>query len=184
MTVEEIFNKLASHMVEGIMYHDDMAKAFDFLGLHGYAKCQDYHHFEETKNYRELSHYYATHYFKLLQVNIEQPQIIPETWFKYSSQAVDNGTKRNAIKEIFTKWKNWEESTKKLYQELYTELTNLSEGAAAIKISKYLSDVDAELHDVWKELLTLEAINYNLDVILPNQKELRKKYKKLSKKLF
>jgi len=50
MTVEEIFNKLASHMVEGIMYHDDMAKAYDFLGLSGFARCHDYHHICELKN--------------------------------------------------------------------------------------------------------------------------------------
>ena len=54
MTVEEIFNKIASHMVEGIMYHDEFAKAYDFLGLYGYAKYHDFHHFEEELNYRAL----------------------------------------------------------------------------------------------------------------------------------
>jgi hypothetical protein len=68
MTVEEIFSKLASHMVEGIMIHDDMANAYDFLGLFGFAECHDYHHLEETKNYRCLSHYFSTHYHKLLKL--------------------------------------------------------------------------------------------------------------------
>jgi len=55
-------------MVEGIMYHDDMAKAYDFLGLSGFARCHDYHHICETKNYRKLSHYYATHFHKLIKL--------------------------------------------------------------------------------------------------------------------
>jgi len=41
MTIEEIFNKIASHMVEGIMIHDEMANAYDFLGLFGFAKLHD-----------------------------------------------------------------------------------------------------------------------------------------------
>ena len=52
MTIEEIFNKIAAHMIEGIMYHDEFAKVYDFLGLWGYARCQDYHHLEEEQSYR------------------------------------------------------------------------------------------------------------------------------------
>jgi hypothetical protein len=37
MTVEEIFNKTATHMVNGLMYHDELAEAFAFLGLYGYS---------------------------------------------------------------------------------------------------------------------------------------------------
>ena len=66
MTVEEIFNKVATHMVNGLMYHDELAEAFGFLGLYGYSVQQDYHHLEETNNYRRLSHYYSTHYHKLI----------------------------------------------------------------------------------------------------------------------
>jgi hypothetical protein len=61
---------------------------------------------------------------------------------------------------------------------MYTELTNLSEVASAIKISKYLQDVDKELCTIQKEILYLEGINYNLEIILPEQATLRNKYKK------
>ena len=103
-------------MVEGIMYHDEMAKAYDFLGLPGFSKCQDYHHLEETEGYRCLSHYYATHYYKLLQLEeITKPKLIPETWYKYTTWSVDTGTKKSTIKDLMTKWMEWERSTKKLY---------------------------------------------------------------------
>ena len=184
MTVEEIFNKIASHMVEGIMYHDEFAKAYDFLGLYGYAKCHDFHHFEEELNYRALSHYYATHYFKLLQLEpLKQPELITATWLKYSSQAVDINTKRNAIKELTNKWIVWEQNTKRCYSEMYKALIEIDEVAAALKISKFLSDVDKELHIIQKKLLELEAINYDLTVIIPEQKTLRDKYKRKIKKI-
>ena len=179
MTIEEIFNKIATHMIEGIMYHDEFAKIYDFLGLWGYARCQDYHHFEEEQGYRQLSLYYATHYFKLLQIEeITKPKIIPETWYKYTAQAVDASTKQKTIKELMTKWVEWERSTKKLYQEMRQELAALNELDAAMKIDHYIYDVSKELSNVEQQLLDLEAINYDMSVIIPEQKSLQHKYKK------
>jgi len=66
MTVEEIFNKIATHMYEGVKYHEEMAKAYDFLGFWGLYMCHIHHSLEEKNGYNCLSHYYATHYFKLL----------------------------------------------------------------------------------------------------------------------
>ena len=155
MTVEEIFSKINNHMEKGIAYHKEFIRAYSFLGLWGYAKCQEYHYYEEIC-----------------------AQIIPSTWYKYTAQAVDVGTKRSSIKELLTKWIEWEKETKKLYEEMCFELTNLTEVAAAIEIQKYIQDVDQELSQAQKEQLNLESIGYNLDVIVDWQDDIRKKYKK------
>ena len=179
MTIEEIFNTIGNHMWEGIMYHDEMAKAYDFLGLHGYAQCQNYHYIEESNGYRHLSHYYAIHYFKLLQIeNVQRPKLIPESWYKYTTMAVDTGTKRNAIKELMTKWVDWEKSTKKLYQEMRQELIAIGEVAAATYIEKYIEDVTSELWHAEKKLLQLETIGYDIVTIITHQEDIYNKYKK------
>lgn len=179
MTIEEIFSKLAAHISEGIIFHDEMAKAYDFLGLWGYSKCQLYHAFEEKHGLSHLIHYYATHYFRLLQVEeIEKPKLIPDIWYKYSTQAVDTGTKRTAIKELMTKWIEWEQSTKKLYQDMRQELCALNESAAALYIEQYIRDVDNELHHAQKELIKLETVGYDIVHIIEQQEDLHKKYKK------
>lgn len=179
MTIEEIFNKLASHMIEGTMYHDEFSKAYDFLGLYGYAQCQTYHYIEEQEAYKCLSHYYSTHYFKLLQPEIiTHPEIIPQTWYKYTTWAVDASTRRSAIKELMMKWVEWEKSTKELYQTLRQELISLDEAAAALYLDKYILDVDKELRHAQKKLIHLESINYDLTIIIPEQDDLYKKYKK------
>ena len=179
MTIEEIFNKIATHMIQGIMYHDELAKAYDFLGFFGYAKCQDYHHLEEELNYRKLSHYYAKHYFKLLQVeNIPKPNIIPQNWFKYTTQDVDTNTKKTAIKDLMFKWTEWEKSTKELYQTSRQELLLLNEVAAALYIDDLICDVDKELRHAQKKLIKLETIGYDLITIMSEQEELYNKYKK------
>lgn len=179
MTIEEIFNKIASHMVEGIMYHDQLTQAYNFLGLRGYAMCQEYHYIEENCSYKQLSRYYAKHYYKLLEIeNIERPKLIPENWYKYTTMAVDVGTKRNAIRELMTKWIDWERSTKKLYQEMRHELASLNEFAAASYIDELIDDVSTELRHAEKKFIYLETIGYDIVLIVDHQEELYKKYKK------
>ena len=179
MTVEEIFNKIASHMCEGIKFHDQMAEAYDYLNFEGLYKCHIYHSTEEKHDYLLLSHYYMTHYFKLLQLeNMSESKLIPDTWYKYTTQVVDGGTKRNAIKELMEKWVKWEQKTKILYQEMRQELCAQNEIAAALHIDKYIHDVDMELADAQKKLNRLETIGYDLVEITNWQEHLYKKYTK------
>ena len=117
-----------------------------------------------------------SHYFKLLPKDVDnRKELIPATWYKYSASAVDVGTKRSAIKDLITKWIDWEKETKKLYEEMYLELTNLREIAAAIQVEKLIQDVDDELHKAQKELLDLEAIGFDLTLIIDWQDKIKKK---------
>lgn len=179
MTVEEIFTKLATHMVEGMMIHDTMAKAYDFLGLYGFAKCHEYHHIEETKGYMKLLHYYSTHHHKLLSItDIPRPDIIPSNWYKYATKDVDTNTKRQAVKMMMDKWASWEQTTKILYQDMCKELTSLGEIADAEKIKCYVLDVSDELKHVEKKLIKLESIDYSIQTIIEWQQGMYKKFKK------
>ncbi len=179
MTVDEIFNKLISRMVEGVMYHNEFAKAYDFLGLYGYSYCHFLHYLEENKNYQQLSHYYSTHYYKLItKENITQPEIIPNNWYKYTTIVVDVGTKRNAIKDLMNHWITWERSTKKLYEDMQQELENLHEVSAALYINNFILDVTKELRQAEKHLIELESINYDMTKIIEWQEKMEKKYKK------
>ena len=161
------------------MYHDEFAQAYNFLCFRGYAKQHEYHYIEESFAYRTLLNYYAKHYYKLLQLeNIDQPKLIPETWYKYTTMAVDAGTKRNAIKELTTKWVEWERSTKKLYQELRQEAYNLGEVDAALFIDTFIKEVSKELRHAERQLLSLETMGYDIVQIVDWQEDLYNKYKK------
>ena len=98
-TVEDIFAEIAAHMIKGLMIHDQMADYYCILNLKGYAKCHEYHYWEESKNYLYLKHYYFKHHSKLLkEVAIENPKMVPASWFNYTKEDVDVNTKRNAVK--------------------------------------------------------------------------------------
>lgn len=185
MTVDEIFIALAIHMQEGIKIHYDFAQAYDFLGLYGFAKCHEYHYFAETKGYESLLHYYSCRYHKLLNIkNIPVHEIIPESWYKYTTMAVDTGTKRNYTKTFMDQWLEWERKTKAFYQEMYKELYNLSEIAAANEINNYINDVDNELKHAEKKSFKLETIGYDILTIIEWQQPMYKKFKKELKNLF
>ena len=179
MTVEEIFTKLAQHMEEGVQFHKTLARAYDFLGLCGFAKCHIYHWFEEEHAYECLLHYYSKHYHRLLNISVAaKPDIIPANWYKYSTLAVDSNTKRQAIKDLMNKWLNWETETKKLYCDMYKELCDLGEFADAAKIKCYICAVDDELIHIEKKIIKLETIDYNINTIVGWQQSMYKKYKK------
>lgn len=181
MTSDEIFERINLQMYEGIVMHSDMRQIYQFLNLDGYAACQDYHYCEEIENQSALQRFYIDTYFKLLPVGeMKRRELIPNSWYKYTSQEVDIGTKRNAIKELMGKWIAWEKETKHLYEEMYLELIGIKEIAAALYVSKLVKDVSEELSSAQKSLLDLEAIGFNLDVIIDWQDTIKKKYKKRS----
>lgn len=180
MTIEEIFSELANHMAEGILYHNNLSKAYDFLGLFGFSKCQTYHAIEETQSYHALIHYYSTHYHKMLQdKELKSPELIPSSWYKYTTMDVDAGTKRNSIRELMTKWIQWEKSTKELYQSIRQEAYTLGDVAAALEIDKLIKDVTDELKHAEKKFIKLETIGYDLPTIIDWQQPMYRKYKKL-----
>jgi len=76
------------------------------------------------------------------------------------------------------KWIKWEQDTKKLYEEMWRELYELKETAAALYIHTYIEDVDKELVDAQKKLNRLETIGYDLVEVTNWQERLYKKYTK------
>lgn len=115
-----------------------------------------------------------------------QPQIIeviPQSWYDHIRQDVDEKTKREGVLKGMLAWKNWEQETKKLYEKCYNELISIGENASAEKISELVIDVDNELAEVDKLQLEILAIDADLSVVIPEQKELYKEYSKKLKNI-
>lgn len=184
MTVEEIFSQVSKHMIEGIMIHSQMADYYNFLGLKGYSKCHEYHFLNENCNFRKLSWYYLKHFNKLMpELPNDNPNVIPSAWFKYLRQDVDASTRKTAIQGGIEKWVGWEHNTKVFYQNMYKELLNLNEVAAAKELEKYISDVDNELAYAKQRHLEDKAIDFDIFDIIAKQEHIYKKYCKKIKEL-
>ena len=179
MTVDEIFSSLSEHMIEGLMIHSQISDYFAFIGLDGYQEWHKYHYFEENSNYKKLGDYYLHHYNKIItERSFKNPSIIPENWYQYTRQDVNNQIRNSAVQMVIERWVGWEKSTKKLYETLYKELITLNEIAAAEELSKYIIDVDYELAEACQKHIELVANDYNISDIITEQKNYKKHYKK------
>lgn len=177
MTTEEVFSKIAVHMIEGLMFHEQMANYYEFLGLYGYAECHEYHYLSESCSFHKINKYYVTHFNKLLpELKADDPEVIPNTWIKYTRNDVDTNTIRSSVKAGLEKWVKWETDTKKLYEAMYKELIMLDESAAALEVAKLVEDVSKELKHAMQYHLNKKAIDYDIVTIIDEQELKKKKY--------
>ena len=146
MEVSEIFARLKAHMLEGMVFHDEMARYYGFLNCGRWKSEHEWRYAEETEGYRDLCEYYMTTYNMLIPVEpMNRPDVIPDSWYRYMRQDVDANTRKNGMEIGIRKWVEWERETKNLYQEMWKQLVDIGEIAAAQFISRYIRAVDKEL---------------------------------------
>lgn len=179
MTIEEIFANISSHMIKGMMVHEQMANYYRFLGLNGYSQCHEYHFMKETCGYRKLQRYYISHYNKLItESDFDNPAVIPDSWYNYTRQDVDAATIKSAVKSGLTAWIGWEAETKDLYERMYCELLDIGEIATALFLADYIKDVDEEHKKAQGYMLSKVANGFDMTAIIEEQHRKHKKYKK------
>ena len=182
MSVEDIFKQLSSHMVKGVMVHQELSWYYDMLNLHGYKRCHEYHALKEMRGMQKLHRYFINHYNRLIEEEqIDNPDVIPASWYRYTRQEVDTNTKRNAVKSGIERWVSWEQETKTMYEKAYKDLMDLGEVAAAKKICCYIHDVDCELKWAQRKHINLVSADYSIGYILGEQDHLHDWYKKRMK---
>ena len=163
----DTFAQIANHMKEGIDFHDQVSRCYDFMGIRRFARDHSKHFMEESESYRSLLHYYSTHYHKLLKIEAKQaPNLIPESWYKYDTFAVDMKTKMNYIQDLTRRWIDWERQTQRLYQDAYLTLMEEKDVAGAYYVYKLVKDVTKELKEAEQLLIDLESIGYDMPTIL------------------
>ena len=167
------------------MVHESLANYYDFLGLKGYSKCHEYHFFEESYMYRKMYRYYMSRFNKLLpETGLNNPNIIPTSWYQYKQENVDNNTKRNAVKTGLEKWLQWEQQTLQVYQDMYRQVLDMNEFDTCAFIKELVCNVSQELKKVKKYYLNKKAIDYNLIEIIEEQQKETKGYKEKVKKIW
>lgn len=183
MTIEEVFTKMASHILDGVMIHEQLVHYHNFLHLPGYAAFHTERCLEESAGYMRLYKYYINHYGKLIpNVRVVQTDVIPKTWYSHSKKDIDSSTFRSSVKSGLEMWVKWEKETQKLYQELYAELIKLGEIASAKFISEYICDVTNELSEAERYYLNKKIRDYDINDIMDEQEKFRDSHcKKLCK---
>ncbi|GEM_PF-4583321 len=170
MTVADIFAKINAHMIEGVMFHSQMAEYFAFLNLGEYEKLHKLHACHEFTTHGGWVSDYVCDYNKLLpEYSIDKISVIPDSWRNHVKQDVDTATKQRAVKDGFEKWRDWEKQTKELYEKSYSELITIGEISAANSVCNLIYEVAGELRTAERKLIDLAAVNYDMGAIIAAQ---------------
>lgn len=183
MTCEEIFSKIACTYLNGVMFHTDMARYFDFLNLHGYKRLHEYRSKCENGDLRKLHGYYMDRYQKLLPESEEPARtVIPQDWYRYKRSEVSTADIKKGVKSGFEKWAEWERGVCAVLNEAVKELEEIGDHSAAYEICLQLRETEDELKRAERMLLALKSVEYSIDFIQGQQGKLHKKYKKRAEK--
>lgn len=178
-SVDDVFAEINARQIAALMMHDQMADYFDFLGLSGYKRLHLYQYFTESKERRDVAHYYINHHGKLIQDRFEgNVQMIPESWRSANRMSVGKSTKQKAVEDGFSVYLGWEQATKDVYQKYATALREQGYVADAIFVDRLVEDVDNELERLERIITDLITSGYDPVYIVESQKELHDKYKK------
>ena len=182
--MEEIFKALASHYIKGMMVHDKLATYYDFLCLRGYKRCHEYQFYKDTLAYRSIQRYYINIYGRLIpDERIDEPMIIPDSWYRYIREDVDGNTKKNAVETGMKKWVEWEQETKSKLEDAVTTLHKNGNVSDALFVNKLLKDVCHELKCAERCIINLASSNYDMVHIIEEQTAIHDYYKAKMKRL-
>ena len=179
MIISEIYSKIASHLIKGLMVHSQLSSYYIFIGLTGYSKFHQYQYLEESANYSRLLKYYGEHHNMLISNStFSAPEIIPPDWTNKLRTDVSPKDLPKLTSYAQNRWVLWERHTKELLQQSYKDLISSGEIASAEFIVDYIKGVDKELSYAESEMLLLESTGYDMSYIADVQNDLFEKYSK------
>ena len=167
MPMHEIWGKICSHQVTGLMYHFQFADMFYFLGLENLGKEQECHYREESDSLRKNHCFVLKHHNKIaIHRHAEGVDLIPSAWAKYNMGDVDKSTRKNQVMTIFETWMRWETQTKELYTEMYNKAKEKHATVDACRIKEMILDVEDELVRISSCINKLKMCDYSVESML------------------
>lgn len=179
MTCREIFSHVLSRQVYALMFHDQMANYFDFLGLHGFKRMHEYQYLSESIGFRKLQRYYINRYNELIEPHeVDDPEAIPSEWMKHFRSDVTPQIKKRSVKEAFEEYREWEKETEECLSKCAKALYDRGMLMDYSYMIGLMEDVCCELKRIERLMLKLSGVEYDMTYIEEIQDKIHEKYKK------
>lgn len=179
---KEIYGAINTRQITALMFHDEMADLFDFLGLRGFKRMHEYQYLVESAEHRALKRYYLNHHGMLLpDEEIDSIDVIPDEWYQYNRMDVTPAVRKQAVQRAMEQYRTWESDTKTLYEKCAAHLMAWQKVADFNKVNDLIKDVDTELKYLERLCIELKAVDYDCSFIEILQDKYHEKYKEKSK---
>lgn len=180
----DIYSAINSRQIKALMFHDQMADYFRFIGLEGFSWMHEYQHLAESMERRKVKQYYLKHHNKLLSDDEVDPvDVIPNGWYQYTRMDVTPQVRQQAIQKAMTEYRDWEAGTKEFLQHCAAYLMGWRKIADFEQVEELIEDVDEELRCLDSLCLKLKAVDYDPVYIIEMQREYCDKYKRKCAKI-
>lgn len=178
MTCEEIFRTINDRQIQALMFHDGMSDFYDFLGLYGFKRWHYHQYKSESKEHKHTKHYFMKLHNKLIQENPTPiAPVIPTDWFKYTRMDVTSQIKKQYTESSFKRYKEWEEETKALYVDCAKALYDMGNICDYSYVLKLIEDVKSELVCIYKYMVCMKSVDYDMNYVMDIQDKIHRKYK-------
>lgn len=178
----DLCTRALTRQLEGVMFHHSMVEYFEFLTLPGFAELQRYRFDSELSEYKALHKWFIEEFNVLPQTNAETQNVVPKDWYKYNRYDVTIVNRQHGVKDGFAEWIKWEESTRKIFAEIYSKLLGVAGWMPlAIHIAPLVEDVSNEIADAEEIAFLFAGMNYDMPTIISMQNEFYQKYHKKRK---
>lgn len=109
--------------------------------------------------------------------------VIPQNWYAHTRYDVDASTKRNAVRDGFKRWIDYEKETKQFLLNMAQQLEQMNEREAARKLDYLIDHVEKEIEHAEEKMMALENSGYDMNYILQEQEPMKMKYAEKIRKL-
>lgn len=175
----EVFNVINTRQIIALMFHDEMADLFDFLGLRGFKRMHEYQYLAESAKHRALKRYYLNHHGMLLPgEELDSVDVIPDDWYQYNRMDVTPSIRKQSVQKALEQYLDWERGTKELYEKCASYLIAWKKIADFNKVNELVKDVDMELKYLERLCIELKAVDYDTAYIEILQDKYHEKYAK------
>lgn len=167
METIEIFNAIATREATALRMHNELADLFDFMNFHGFKRLHEYQYLKESADMRGVHRYAINHCQRIVTPDYSKANtgLVPTSLNSYSRNKISSDSKRKITRECFNNWLEWERETKSLLEEWYSNLCEMKQGAAAIKVKCLMEDSDQEVKHAERLCIKLEDVNYDIMAI-------------------
>lgn len=188
--LQQLYSELINRMKQGVEMHEQLADYYGFLSLPGYQKCHEYQMLCELLTYRKAKDAYMREYNQLIPLNnmnnltnmgnnggnMNYTNVIPNQWYGHTRYEVDASTKRNAVRDGFKRWIDYEKDTKQFLHNMEQRLEQANDREAARKLDYLIDHVEKEIEHAEEKMIALESSGYDMSYILQQQEPLKAKY--------
>ena len=179
---KEIFEKIVSRQVTALMFHDNMADLYDFLGLVGFKRMHEYKYLSESIEMRGIKRYFINHHNMLLEEpHVTPEKVIPTDWIGHTRNDVNIQTRRQYVEKSVEDYCEWEKDTKCCLEECAKTLLDMGAIADFNKVQELIEDVDKELKKAERLYIKLCSVDFDPVYIMEIQPEIHEKYKSKTK---